>query len=72
MRVMNNQKDHKKAQPSDDLPEDHRLVRFKARRAIINAIKQAKVTDGSFKNNVFICKFPRNHALKHFFNELAD
>jgi hypothetical protein len=58
-----NRKTHQEL--SDDPAEYPRSVKFRARRAILNAIKKAKITDGTYKPNSFICKFPRNKALKN-------
>ncbi len=35
-------------------------VRFVARRAILNAITQAKITDGTYKPQKIICQIPNN------------
>jgi len=54
---------------SDDLTDYPRSVRFKARRAILNAMKKAEITDGTSKPNSFICKFPRNKTLKNWLDK---
>ncbi len=69
---MKNQNNLTKSQQSLDHKEYPLQVRFAARRVILNAISKAKITDGSFDSSTFICKFPRNHALKNFFNQFAD
>lgn len=33
-------------------------ARFTAQRAILNAIKQAKITDGTYKPEKIICRIP--------------
>ena len=35
-------------------------IRFKARRAILNAVTQAKITDGTYDPEPFKCTRPRN------------
>ncbi len=49
-------------------------VRFKARRALLTAEINAKITDGSFKPKANICRFPKNYAetLNDLFSRLKN
>lgn len=54
---MNNPKDLLPIEPND--VDDYPLsVRFTYQRAILNAITQAKITDGTYKPQKIICRLP--------------
>ena len=47
-------------------------IRFKARRAILNAVTQAKITDGTYNPEPFSCSRPRTGWLADWLIKEAD
>lgn len=62
--------------PSNDGSKDTNdyplSTRFKARRAILNAITQAKITDGTYNPEPFKCTRPRSGWLADWLSKEAD
>lgn len=63
--------------PTEDGPEylENTLplsVRFTAQRAILNAITQAKITDGTYKPQKIICRFTPSESISKLFDKTAD
>lgn len=62
--------------PPDDHSEDVNdyplSKRFKARRAILNAITQAKITDGTYKPQKIICRFTPSGSLSKWLDQDAE
>ena len=57
---------------SGDLDDYPLSTRFKARRAIVNAITQAKITDGTYDPEAFKCTRPRSGWLADWLTKKAD
>lgn len=47
-------------------------ARFTAQRAILNAITQAKITDGTYKPEKIICRFTPSGSISKLFDKAAD
>jgi hypothetical protein len=47
-------------------------ARFTAQRAILNAITQAKITDGAYKLEKIICRFTPSGSISKLFDKAAD
>ncbi|WP_062306841.1 hypothetical protein [Polynucleobacter sinensis] len=49
-------------------------VKFSARRALLNAEVQAKITDGTYKSKIIICRFPKDYLerISHLFSEIEN
>lgn len=47
-------------------------ARFKAQRAILNAIAQAKITDGTYRAEKIICRFTPSGSISKLFDKAAD
>ncbi|BEI43326.1 MULTISPECIES: hypothetical protein [unclassified Polynucleobacter] len=47
-------------------------ARFKATRAILNAITRAKITDGTYKPQKIICRFTPNESVSKWLSKTAD
>lgn len=47
-------------------------ARFTAQRAILNAIKQAKITDGTYRPQKIICRFTPSESISKLFDKTAD
>lgn len=60
----------------EDGPEDVNdyplSTRFKARRAILNTITQAKIIDGTYNPEPFKCTRPNSGWLANWFSKEAD
>lgn len=47
-------------------------ARFTAQRAILNAITQAKITDGTYKPEKIICRFTPSGSFGRWLDQDAD
>ena len=47
-------------------------ARFTAQRAILNAITQAKITDGTYKPEKIICRFTPSGSFSRWLDQDAD
>lgn len=60
----------------EDGPEDINLyslsARFTYQRAILNAITQAKITDGTYKPQKIICRFTPSGSLSKWLDQDAE